>query len=143
MNQIKIAQLSDIERVIPILRELRPERSEEEIRMLFPLMLEQGYCLAYIGEVTAHSMIGYRIVITFFNGKTLVVDDLATLPQFRTEGLATRLFSWIKQQAREKDCEHICLNSGFHRQEAHRFYFNHGLHIRSLHFGCRVDQPIV
>lgn len=118
--------------------ELRPHRTEEEIRELFPLLYEQSCKIAYIGDDTARSIIGFRILTTFFSGKTLVVDDVCTASSFRNLGFASILFSWIKEHARDMKCEHICLNSGFQRKDAHRFYLNHGLQLESLHFGNKV-----
>lgn len=140
MAQIKIAGLTDVEKVLPALRELRPHRTEDEIRKLFPLLYEQGYRIAYIGDDTAHALIGFRIVTTFFSGKTLIVDDLCTASAFRNRGFAGLLFSWIKEQARNLNCEYLCLNSGFHRKDAHRFYLNQGLHFESMHFGGKVNE---
>jgi GNAT superfamily N-acetyltransferase len=69
-----------------------------------------------------------------------VVDDLYTLSRYRRRGFAGTLFSWVKQHARESNCEHICLNSSPQRKDAHRFYLNHGLHFESLHFGAKVSE---
>ena len=140
MSQIKIADLADIEKILPVLLELRPHRTADEIRKLFPLLHGQGYRIAFIGDETASSIIGFRILTTFFSGKTLVVDDVCTAPSRRNLGLAGILFSWVKEHARDMKCEHICLNSGFQRKDAHRFYLNQGLHLESFHFGNKVTS---
>ena len=138
MNDIQIATLSDIEKMVPLLLELRPHRTEEEIRQQYPVLHEQGYRIIYIGDETVYSILGFRIVTSFFSGKTLIVDDLCTASSAKNQGLAGRLFSWIKKHAEQTRCEHISLNSGFHRNDAHRFYLNHGLRVESLHFGCKL-----
>jgi GNAT superfamily N-acetyltransferase len=106
----------------------------------FVLLGEQGYKIAFIGEDIARSILGFRIVTTFFSGKTLVVDDLCTSRVFRGRGYAHHLFLWVKEYAREIHCERICLNSGFHRKDGHRFYLNHGMKFESMHFGSKISE---
>ena len=139
--EIKIASLNDIVKLLPVLRELRPHRTENEIRTLLPQLFEQGYRIAYIGdEHTAFSVLGFRILLFLFSGKTLMVDDLCTLPAHKKNGYAGQLFTWIRQHARDMECEHLCLNSGFNRRDAYRFYLNQGLYVESLHFGRKVEE---
>jgi GNAT superfamily N-acetyltransferase len=140
MYQIKIASQRDIEKILPVLVELRPHRTDEEIRRLFVLLWEEGYRIAFIGEDLARSILGFRIVTTFFSGKTLVVDDLCTSRGFEGRGYGHHLFLWIKEYAKEMHCEHICLNSGFQRKDAHRFYLNHGMKFESMHFGSKISE---
>jgi len=50
------------------------------------------------------------------------------------------LFQWTKQYAKENNCDHFSLNSGFQRRDAYRFYLNQGLFVESLHFARKVDE---
>ena len=47
-----------------------------------------------------------------------------------------RLFAWLEDEARHCGCTQFHLDSGLgeDRQDAHRFYFRHGLRIASYHF---------
>jgi hypothetical protein len=120
---------------------LRPHRTEDELRRLFSIAFQEGYKVAYIGTDTlALSVLGFRIQTFIFSGRTLKVDDLATLSSETNKGYAGKLFQWIKAYAKTEQCDHINLDSGFQRHDAYRFYLNQGLHVESLHFGRKVSE---
>ncbi len=140
-QEIKIATSNEIEKLIPAFKELRPHRNEHELRQLLLAAFQEGYRVAYIGDSElAFSILGFRIITFIFSGKTLKIDDLATLASQRNKGYAGRLFQWIKNYAKKENCDHIHLDSGFHRHDAYKFYLNKGLHVESLHFGRKVIE---
>ena len=140
-QDIRIANIKDIEKIIPVFKELRPHRTEDELRYLFPIAFQEGYKVAYIGtDQLAFSVLGFRIDTCIFSGKTLNVDDLATLSSEKNKGYAGRLFQWVKEYAKKESCEHLSLDSGFHRRDAYKFYLNQGLYVESLHFGRKVAE---
>jgi hypothetical protein len=47
------------------------------------------------------------------------------------------LMDWLKQQAKERSCVQLQLDSGVQREQTHRFYFREGLTINCHHF--RID----
>ena len=98
-----------------------------------------GYRLAGVfveGEEEAAAVAGFRINEFLAWGKHLYVDDLVTAEAHRGQGHADRLFAWLEEEARQSGCTQFHLDSavGEHRQDAHRFYFRHGLRIASFHF---------
>lgn len=140
-EQIKLATKNDIYKILPVLLELRPHRSETELRELLQDAFEEGYQVIYIGDYNlAYAILGFRILHFTFSGKALRVDDLATLSSHRKKGYASNLFIWIKEYAKQQNCNHVALDSGFFRHDAHRFYLNQGLFIESLHFGRKVSE---
>lgn len=139
--QIKIANKDEVSKIAPAFMELRPHRTEAEFRKLFSIAYQEGYRVAYLGtEELALSVLGFRILTFMFSGKTLKVDDLATLAAHKHNGYAQRLFEWVKHYAKKNNCDHINLDSGFSRHDAYRFYLNQGLHVESLHFGRKVQD---
>lgn len=140
-KEIQIATLRDMDKMIPVFRELRPHRNEIELRELFLKAFQEGYQVAYIGdENVAYSVLGFRVLTFIFLGKTLKVDDLATHSNHKKRGYAGRLFEWVKEYAKKENCDHINLDSGFQRHDAYRFYLNQGLVIESMHFGRKVAE---
>ena len=138
---IRIASTNEVEKIIPVFKELRPHRTEDQLRQLFAIACQEGYKVAYIGtDHLAFSILGFRIETCIFSGKTLKVDDLATLSREKNKGYAGRLFQWVKEYAKKEDCEHLNLDSGFHRRDAYKFYLNQGLYVESLHFGRKVAE---
>jgi GNAT superfamily N-acetyltransferase len=86
------------------------------------------------GREDAVSVGGFRFLHTTAWGKLLYVDDLVTLPEFRSGGHGHLLLEWLFAEAKRLKCEQLHLDSGHHRHGAHRFYLNHGLHIDAHHF---------
>jgi GNAT superfamily N-acetyltransferase len=88
------------------------------------------------GEAEAGAVAGFRINEFLAWGKHLYVDDLVTAEGHRGRGLADRLFAWLEDEARHCGCTQFHLDSGVgeDRQDAHRFYFRHGLRIGAYHF---------
>lgn len=141
ISQIKLADEKDIEKVIPALIELRPHRTEDDLRKLLPIQFNEGYKLAFVGnDELAYAVIGFRILNFLWSGKTLYVDDLSTLQSHRNKGHAAQLFKWTIQYGKDNRCEQFSLDSGFHRRDAYRFYLNQGLFVESIHFGRKIDE---
>lgn len=138
---VQLANIKDIPKLIPVLKVLRPARTEEELSKLLEILFEEGYQLAFIGQdEIAYSAIGFRIQTFLYSGKTLYIDDLVTLESYRKKGYAKLLLDYVKNIAKEKNCETFSLDSGILRKDAHRLYLNEGLSIDSLHFACKVDD---
>jgi GNAT superfamily N-acetyltransferase len=99
----------------------------------------EGYRLAAVfesGTADAPAAAGFRIARNLAWGRHLYVDDLVTAASRRGRGHADRLFAWLEDEARNCGCTQFHLDSGLgeDRQDAHRFYFRHGLRIASFHF---------
>ena len=123
------------------LLELRSELGSPEalIRQVQSASGAPGYRLAGVfveGEEEAAAVAGFRINEFLAWGKHLYVDDLVTAEAHREQGHADRLFAWLEEEARQGGCTQFHLDSavGEHRQDAHRFYFRHGLRIAAFHF---------
>ena len=96
---------------------------------------QQGYLLAYLeadGEIRAAA--GYRYQDMLFHGRVLYVDDLVTRAADRSAGWGGKLFDWLVDQAKHRDCDYLDLDSGVQRFDAHRFYLMKRMKIASHHF---------
>jgi GNAT superfamily N-acetyltransferase len=119
--------------------ELRPKFPSREhfIHQINAVQRQEGYRLvASFDEAaeTAVAVAGFRTGHNLAWGSYLYVDDLITLPPFRSRGHAGALMRWLFDEARRLRCDELHLDSGTHRHEAHRFYFKHDLAISSFHF---------
>lgn len=141
MPSVHLASEHDIEKLIPAYRELRPHRTEQDIRAMLPHLFNENFSIIYLGnDQIAWALLGFRIFNCLWSGKTLYIDDLVTLSSHTHKGYAAKLFDWIKNYAKEHQCDHLALNSGFQRREAYRFYLNQGLFVESMHFGRKVAE---
>ena len=123
------------------LLELRPALGSAEalIRQVDERQRPAGYRLAGAfadGDEEAAAVAGFRINEYLAWERHLYVDDLVTAAAHRGKGHADRLFGWLEEEARQAGCTQLHLDSalGEDRQDAHRFYFRHGLRIAAFHF---------
>ena len=136
---INIASEKDIEKLIPVIKELRKHRSEDELREMLKGLMKDRFQVIYIGDKNeVFCMAGFRTMEVMFSGKTLYVDDLITHPNHRKKGYAGSLLKWMIQYAKENGYDHFSLDSGNERKDAHRLYRKHGLDIIGSHFAKDV-----
>lgn len=139
--KIAIAETAeDLRRCYAVMSELRPHiATEEEFVERVQRQQTQGYLLAYLeagDEVRA--VAGYRYMDFLFHGYFMYVDDLVTRAADRSTGYGGKLFDWLVQQARDRDCTHLDLDSGVQRFDAHRFYLMKRMKIASHHFSLAL-----
>ena len=126
----------------PVVVQLRPHLLAAEFVDRIRLQQREGYRLAAVRDdfdrVTAAA--GFRILTYLFRGRTLYVDDLVTDEKRRSEQFGHQLFQWLLAYAKSKGCEHLELDSGVQRFDAHRFYLRERMAITAHHFGIKVPQ---
>lgn len=90
----------------------------------------------------AAAVAGFRVNETTFAGRMLYVDDLVARTKFRRRGHADTVMAWVYEEAQRLGCDQFHLDSGVgaDREDAHRFYFNHGMRIASYHFARPVTS---
>ncbi len=119
-----------------VMVQLRPQIGlENYLPTVRRMMQREGYLLATVldqGEVRA--IAGYRFIEMLYCGRILYVDDLNTDERYRSQGYGRRLLDWLKQEAKERGCDQLHLDSGVQRAQTHRFYFREGLTINAYHF---------
>ncbi len=118
----------------PVMRELRPQLSEDVFIEQVLRQHTQGYHLIYLkAEEAVFSVLGYRLTERLAWGKSLYIDDFATLSSARGQGYGERLMAFILDLAREEKCQELHLDTGPDRHAAHRFYLNQGFEFRAYH----------
>ncbi len=119
-----------------VMCQLRPRIGlENYLPTVRRMMQAEGYLLVALsdqGEVRA--VAGYRFMEMLYCGRILYVDDLNTDERYRSRGYGRRLIDWLKQEAKEKRCDELHLDSGVQRAQTHRFYVREGLTINAYHF---------
>jgi GNAT superfamily N-acetyltransferase len=124
-----------IRRCFAVMKELRPQYSEEQFVEQVRRQRAGGYALAFAedeGEVRA--VAGFRVGECLAWGRFLYVDDLVSRAADRSRGYGGRVFDWVVALARERGCQQFHLDSGVQRFGAHRFYLKKGMDITSHHF---------
>lgn len=125
-----------------VVKELRPHLLQDQFLQQVKEMMEDGFRMIYIPAPDipskAAAFAGYRNSYKLFNGKTIYIDDLCTLPEYRGRGYAGQLLDFIHQLAKESDKTAVVLDSGYHRNDAHRLYLNKGYNLVAHHFIRKV-----
>ena len=126
---------SEITACYPVMRALRPHIGEEQFLSQFRAQESTGYRLAFVQATEGIvSVAGFRLSENLASGRFLYVDDLVTLPDYRSKGYGSKLLSWLKEYAVKAGCLQLHLDSGIQRKEAHRFYEREGMTLASFHF---------
>ncbi|MDX9668340.1 GNAT family N-acetyltransferase [Pseudomonas sp. P5_152] len=124
---------------------LRPHLNDQD-RYVAQLVrqAEQGYRLlaAQEGERLV-GLAGYRVLENLLYGRFIYVDDLVVSPQLQRSGVGAQLLNAVREQAMQRDCDHLVLDTGLHMPLAQRFYFRQGLLARGMHFtqSLRAGNP--
>ena len=117
-----MAQLRDLSGPEEFLRRVRAQESA-------------GYRLVAVRNRGATlAVAGFRVGECLAWGRHLYVDDLVTDADARSKGYGSALLDWLKQHARSQGANHIHLDSGHARVDAHRFYEREGLESAGIHF---------
>lgn len=76
----------------------------------------------------------HRISENTAEGVRMYVDDLVTDESKRSTGVGHALMAHMQNLAKVAGCDSFVLDSGTHRQQAHKFYFREGMVITSFNF---------
>jgi GNAT superfamily N-acetyltransferase len=119
-----------------VMLQLRPHLAPENYLSTVRRMMESdGYELAAVQvDGVVRAVAGYRYMEMLYCGKILYVDDLNTDEKTRSQGHGKTLMDWLKAEAKQQGCAQLHLDSGTHRESAHRFYFRERLTISAYHF---------
>lgn len=130
---------AEIAACYPIMRELRPHIRKEKFLAQVRSQENTGYRLAFLqGSDELVAVAGFRISENLAWGRFLYVDDLVTLPAYRSHGHGARLLRWLKDYAARAGCLQLHLDSGIQRKAAHRFYEREGMTVLSFRFSENI-----
>lgn len=80
----------------------------------------------------------FRVLEKTFTGRELYCDDLVTDEKRRSTGVGRALMAYMEKVARDRKCDVLALDSGTHRQQAHKFYFREQLTVTAFHFSRKL-----
>lgn len=126
-----------------VMSELRTALVKEHFLLTIRHLEAEGYNLVFLKEKDSGNIVaaaGYRIYSNLFMGKHFYIDDLITSKLARSNGYGEKMLMWLREQAKENECQVFHLDSGTHRSQAHKFYFKQGLNIASFHFSEQLND---
>jgi len=123
-----------LSRAEAIHRQLRPQLPADYPEKMRQVFHDGGeMCVAVLGE----RVIGVAVFREFENthvGRRFYIDDLVTDESERSTGAGRTLITYLEKAARDRGCPGMDLESGTHRNRAHRFYFREGFFITAFSF---------
>jgi GNAT superfamily N-acetyltransferase len=97
-------------------------------------MKTEGYRLIFLTDPDVRAVAGFRKMEMLAMGTVLYVDDLVTATPHRSHGYGKQLLAWLLNEAKRQNCQHLELDSGEQRLDAHRFYSREGMEKNAFHF---------
>lgn len=126
----------DIERIYPILRQLRDHLTLEDFidryRQTYDASSYRIVGVVVGGELRA--IAGFRFILNMAVGNALYIDDLVVGSEWRSAGYGAELVKYLEGVAIAIGVDAIRLDSAVHRLDAHRFYEREGFYFYSKHF---------
>lgn len=126
---------ADAARCWPVFHELRPHIADEaDFVQRWRRQLPEGYQLVYVeesGQVVAAA--GYRVMTTMVWGRILYLDDLVARSDVHGRGFGAMLLRYVQEQAVERGCAAVHLDTGYQRNAAHLSYLRNGFRLDCHH----------
>jgi len=136
-EHIEIASTdTQIAETFEVMHQLRPNLTlDGYVKRIRGLMSTERFKLAYLAEgALVRAVAGFRLMEMLYCGRILSVDDLVVDERVRSHGHGARMLDWLAESGRLEGCNEMQLISRVVREQAHRFYFRHGMGIDCFHF---------
>ena len=122
-----------------VMSQLRPHIKQADFVEQVRHQMKEGYKLAFgQKEEQTIAVAGFRILTCLASGKFLYIDDLVVDELKRSHSFGQQLFQWLIKYAQNNQCQHLSLDSGVQRFDAHRFYLMQRMSIKSHHFSMEL-----
>jgi hypothetical protein len=130
----RVAEPGWLSRAERVHRQLRPEIPAPFVESMGRVFDGGGRMMVavYAGEIAGAAV--FRVHENTSAGLRLYVDDLVVDEEARSRGIGRTMLNWLEGEAIRRGCTAVELDSGTHRDRAHRFYFCAGYSIRTFGF---------
>ncbi|RNC85147.1 MAG: GNAT family N-acetyltransferase [Winogradskyella sp.] len=134
--RFNIIDKDDLHQVIPLVYELNEGTIDfETLRNRFDEMKHQNYeCAVILESDNIIGVTGLWFCTRHYIGKSVELDHVYILPEYRGSGLGKKFMQWIHDYAISKGCQSIELNTYVSNYPSHKFYYNQGFEILGYHF---------
>ncbi len=114
MYLIEFVKNKNIKSIIPLLEKLNPEIPTQTLSERLDKMLLNGYkCVGIYDEEKLIGISGIWILVKYYIGKHIELDNVCLLPGYRNKGIGKLLTKWIQQYAKSIGCNAAELNCYF------------------------------
>jgi len=115
-------------------RQLRPHLPADYVRRMKEVFASGAeMAVATVGGKVAGITV-FRVLEKTHSGRELYCDDLVTEERQRSTGVGHALIGYMEEVVKARGCDALTLDSGTHREQAHKFYFREGMTVTAFHF---------
>ncbi|MGB6152903.1 MAG: GNAT family N-acetyltransferase [Pricia sp.] len=132
---IRFIDKEKIDSIIPLLRQLNANISEDVLRNRLKNMVLQGY--QCVGVFDADNLIGISgiwVLHKYYIGKHIEPDNVCILPEYQGKGIGGMLMKWIYEYGKSIGCEASELNCYTGNKAGQRFWKEQGYEIVGYHY---------
>ncbi len=139
MIQIRQCRAEDFKDVLPLLRQLWPDKplDRASLQTVFGRALASELQL-YLCATESQKIVGFGSLTLKNNlwqeGYLAHIDELIVDIAYRGRGIGALLLDRLLVEATERGCRRVELDSAFHRKQAHQFYEQRGFLNRAFLF---------
>lgn len=117
-------------------RQLRERLPADYVRRMTEIFQAGAGMSAAVADEAVRGLAVWRIIENTYDGRRFYIDDLVTDVTHRSQGVGQQLLAYLAGKSKTLGCDVLALDSGAQRTLAHRFYFRHGLTIKSFSFSA-------
>jgi GNAT superfamily N-acetyltransferase len=125
--------------VFDVLSHMYPSMTKEEYDSITPDRVKDGYRMlgVFDGEKCVCTG-GFWISYRFYCGKFIQLDNMVTIPKYRSKGVGKLITDQIKNIGKTEGCAKVLIDTYVENFEAHRFFFREGFIIRGYHLNYKL-----
>lgn len=98
-------------------------------------MISQNYeCAGFLIMKKIIGVIGFWYSIRHYACKSVELDHVCILEEYRNEGLQKKNKEWIRDYCQSQACTSMELNIYVDNYPSHKFYYNESMEIWGYHF---------
>ncbi len=135
MYTYQLIPKEDINSIIPILRLLHNELTDDVLKERLAEMVEKGYeCLGVFDNEQLIGICGLWILVKYYVGRHIEPDNVMILPEYRNKGIGEEMMEWVYAYGRSKGCVASELNCYTTNSGGQKFWANEGYKILGFHY---------
>ena len=119
-------------------RQLRPHLPADYVARMEAIFANGAEMAVAVVAARVVGLTVFRVLEKTFSGRELYCDDLVTDEEERSAGVGRALMQYMERIGRERHCDTLALDSGTHREQAHKFYFRERLTVTAFHFSRKL-----
>lgn len=142
--KIRTAVERDFPKILELIHELAvfENQTDQLLNTVERMLEEKEFFNCYVAETPVGRIVGYATYIFCYYtwvGKSLYMDDLYVLPEYRGKGIGTRLIGKVIDHARETRCHRLRWQVSNWNSKAIVFYKSLGAVINETEKNCDLS----